>query len=492
MSKIQQFYEDEFGTEIPVNKDVVLMMKENNFTDTTMASYEDVIGGTHDFEQFAVKYHIPGNDLIHKVERRYLQAYELYYRSLHHIQSGSQSKSQDSTPIQSTISSKPSEQIQTKITAQKQMIKSQPTNDNDVDDILDAINDSDVVPPKSAPESSQTSSQTISQDEQVSKPMSQEEVFDAVDDYFGNSTGANNEEKSAIGDSSKKSSNALTESQTTSKEKIQSTFDTTASSKSDKDEDDKIDNVISNGTVEDFDDNLVEDSANNLRLNLNDLLYDLPDNLEQPIIDNTVTVTAKLNHDSHLMRPEIEHGYLDLLRAYWVAILPGKNIRRLIQRCGAGVLLQGFIIYNLALNGFVYKHDYQKWCIAQIIDGINNSNRKPYEEATSLANLAMDSRVKYPSRFYALLLMLKPWKARQEQSQNYVIENLSRNVLLNQALLGSILNLQSPESDKWNDDLIGDNVKRLRDVINNLSMDLTAPYKTMDRTKNSRRKQHNQ
>lgn len=478
MSKIQQFYEDEFGTEIPVNKDVVLMMKENNFTDTTMVSYEDVIGGTHDFEQFAVKYHIPGNDLVHKVERRYLQAYELYYRSLHHIQSGSQSKSQDSIPIQPTISSKPLEQTQTKITSQKPMIKSQPTDGDDVDDILDAI-DSNPIPPKSAPESPQISAQVIPQDAQVTKSMRQEEVFDAVDDYFGDNTGADDEAKSAIDNSSEKSSNVLTKSQTVQQ------------IKSDKDKDDKIDNVISNGIVEDFDNDLVEDSANNLRLSLNALLYDLPDNLEQPIIDNTVMVTAKLNHDSHLMRPEIEHGYLDLLRAYWVAILPGKNIRSLIQRCGAGVLLQGFIIYNLALNGFVYKHDYQKWCIAQIIDGISNSNRKPYEEATSLANLAMDSRVKYPSRFYALLLMLKPWKARQEQSQNYVIENLNKNVLLNQALLGSILSLQSPESAKWNDDLIGDNVKRLRDVINNLSADLTAPYKTMDRTKNSRRKQHN-
>lgn len=478
MSKIQQFYEDEFGNEIPVNKDVVLMMKENNFTDKSKVSYENVIGGKDGFEQFAVKYHIPGDDLIHNVEHRYLQAYELYYRSLHHIQSGSQSKSQDSTPIQPTISPKPSEQTQTKIPVQKPMIKSQPTDGDDIDDILDAI-DSNPIPLKSTSESPQISAQTIPQDVQVPKSVTQEEVFDAVDDYFGDSSGTDNGPKSAIDASSEELSSMSVESQTKQQPK------------SDKDEDNKIDNVISNGTVEDFDDNLVEDSANNLRLSLNDLLYDLPDNLEQPIIDNTVTVTAKLNHDSHLMRPEIEHGYLNLLRAYWVAVLPGKNIRRLIQRCGAGVLLQGFIIYNLALNGFVYKHDYQKWCIAQIIDGINNSNRKPYEEATSLANLAMDLRVKYPSRFYALLLMLKPWKARQEQSQNYVVENLNRNVLLNQALLGSILNLQSPENANWNDDLIGDNVKRLRDVINNLSMDLTAPYKTMDRTKNSRRKQHN-
>lgn len=479
MSKIQQFYEDEFGNEIPVNKDVVLMMQENNFTDKTKVSYENVIGGKEGFEQFAVKYHIPGDDLIHNVEHRYLQAYELYYRSLHHMQTSLQPKSQNSTLTQPTTSPKSSEQTQTSTAVQKPMTKSQPTDGDDADDILDAI-DSNPTPPKSAPESTQASSQTIQQNSPVSKSMSQEEVFDAVDDYFGDSTGADDEEKSAIGDSSEKSANTLAESQAVQQTKF------------DKDKDDKIDNVISNGTVEDFDDDLVEDSANNLRLNLNELLYDLPDNLEQPIIDNTVTVTAKLNHDSHLMRPEIEHGYLKLLRAYWIAVLPGKNIRRLIQRCGAGVLLQGFIIYNLALNGFVYKHDYQKWCIAQIIDGISSSNRKPYEEATSLANLAMDSRVKYPSRFYALLLMLKPWKARQEQSQNYVIENLNRNVLLNQALLGSILNLQSPENANWNDDLIGDNVKRLRDVINNLSMDLTAPYKTMDRTKNSRRKQHNQ
>ena len=478
MSKIQQFYEDEFGTEIPVNKDVVLMMKENNFTDTTMISYEDVIGGAQDFEQFAVKYHIPGNDLVHKVEHRYLQAYELYYRSVHHIQPSLQSKQQQST--QTPASTQPTNS--SKSSVQKSVRQSQSTSVSktaaDADDILDAI-DSNSAPLKSTSESRQSSSQPAPQDETVSSSMSQEAVFDEVDDYFGGNVNDDNGPKSAIDDSSKESSNMSAELQT-----IQQT-------QFNKDNDDKIDSVISNGTVEEFDEDIVEDSANNLRLNLNELLYDLADNLEQPIIDNTVTVTAKLKHDSHLMRPEIEHGYLDLLRAYWVSVLPGKNIRRLIQRCGAGVLLQGFVIYNLALNGFVYKRDYQKWCIAQIVDGVSNSNRKLYEEATSLANLAMDSRIKYPSRFYALLLMLKPWKVRQEQSQNYVIENLNKNVLLNQALLGSILNLQSPESAKWNDDLIGDNVKRLRDVINNLSADLTAPYKTMDRTKNSRRKQHN-
>lgn len=76
MTEILDYYEDEFGEEIPIDALVLKMLIRFKYNDTNFVSYENTPNGSKAFEKWAVKYHIPGNKRTMTVEKRFLDLYE--------------------------------------------------------------------------------------------------------------------------------------------------------------------------------------------------------------------------------------------------------------------------------------------------------------------------------------------------------------------------------------------------------------------------------
>lgn len=76
MSEILDFYEDEFGEEIPTDSLILKMLLKFHYTDTNFVSYANVSNGSKAFETWASQYYIPGNKTTMTVEKRFLDLYE--------------------------------------------------------------------------------------------------------------------------------------------------------------------------------------------------------------------------------------------------------------------------------------------------------------------------------------------------------------------------------------------------------------------------------
>ena len=76
MGEILDFYEDEFGEEIPTDSLILKMLLKFHYTDTNFVSYANVSNGSKAFETWASQYYIPGNKRTMTVEKRFLDLYK--------------------------------------------------------------------------------------------------------------------------------------------------------------------------------------------------------------------------------------------------------------------------------------------------------------------------------------------------------------------------------------------------------------------------------
>lgn len=472
MAKIEEFYEDDYGNEKPVDAEMQAAVDQLHLNDTRKVSYQDAPGGAAAFEDFAAKHRIPGSSITQVVAKQWLDLYTLMYQQMHQPD-----HSLMSSPASASVRG-PEEPSQHSSAGVSDDLPDDPMDlpmdaEGALDDVPDLNENDDYEDGYKAGNESEPAPQE-SNSEPTAEDNDNSEAPDENDDQESDQLGAMRISPHLPGTGPTMFSAPRP---TPIKQRPQNDINTVSDDNlSATSESDRLSMVKSR--------ELVNDSARKVKVDVDGIMHDID---SQRLVSGQVEITARLN-GMRSNRPEVGTAYVDFVRAYFESILGHPQARSIIEKASAGDLLTGFIMFQLAVMTSISKRDYQKWCTAALTERVTNSNYNKLRDAKSLANVALDTSLSWSARFYALLLIQEPWKMNGSTNDSYALEEIRQNTLTNEALIVSMLNLQSPDNGHWNEDLIGDNVKALRNRVNNLQHDLTAPYKTFNRTKNIHRK----
>lgn len=163
-----------------------------------------------------------------------------------------------------------------------------------------------------------------------------------------------------------------------------------------------------------------------------------------------------------------------------------EYVQDLIDNLSYTSLVDAYTIYTQGCMELISCDVYKGWCVARAFKTSSIKLVETLDDVINIESLVKSAKFPNDVRWFLFLSVHEPTILTQYDNKRIIKnqEKLNDDMLLVQALIASILSVD--DEDTWNDALIGDQTKRYRNLIQRARTDILGPYKTYQRTQQTK------